>query len=110
TKPMPLQTETLHCDRRRPQPRSPRGSRGFSLVELLTTVAAISSVAAVGVGVVTQVQTVTADIKLEEDVKQANNAIAVYLTAGGSLNELTDPQAVLDKLKSKVSEEEGNDR
>ena len=41
--------------------------------------------------------------KLESDVITLNQAVKVYIANGGSLTGITDPQAVLDKMKTKLS-------
>lgn len=87
-----------------------RAMRGFSLVEILATVAVLSSLTAVGMGVVSHVQIAAVDSKLEQDVRQVNKAIQFYLASGGNLNGVTEPQQVLEKLKTRASAENALDR
>lgn len=87
-----------------------RGSRAFSLVELLVVLGLIVVGAGVGTAVVTKIQSTAMDAKLAEDVDQVNSAISLYLTGGGSLVGVTDPQAVVDRLKTVTTTEDGNDR
>lgn len=82
----------------------------FSLVELLALLALIGSLAAVGVGVVTHVQKSSLDTKLEQDVRQVNQAIRLYQAAGGNLEGVEEPQEVLDKLKTQATSEQSLDR
>ena len=83
---------------------------GLALVELVVTVAAISAVAVTGVAVVNHVQSSASDVKLESDVMEINNAIRIYRTAGGSLENVSDPQEVLNKLKTVATKENSHDR
>jgi prepilin-type N-terminal cleavage/methylation domain-containing protein len=84
--------------------------RGFSLVELIVVLGLIVVGAGVGTAVVSKVQTAAMDAKLVEDVDQVNTAISLYMTGGGTLAGVTDPQAVVDRLKTVTTTEDGNDR
>ncbi len=66
--------------------------------------------ASVGTVVVKQVQTNVSNSRLIRDVRQVNAAIAIYKTGGGSLDGLTEPQDVLDKMKTVTTTVGGNDR
>ena len=86
------------------------GTRGFTLVEVLVVVGLVMLGAGVGTAVVTKVQTSAMDAKLAEDVRQVNTAIRVYKTGGGTLSGITDPQIVINKLKTVATTEGGHDR
>ncbi|MEM7010717.1 MAG: VWA domain-containing protein [Verrucomicrobiota bacterium] len=73
---------------------------GFSLMEALIAIAVIGIVAAVAMSGISGVTTGAQATKLESDVSTINQAIDVYTANGGSLEGITKPQDVLDKLKT----------
>jgi len=79
---------------------------GISIVEMTLTIAAIAILATVSTFAVNGVYRNTQHRKLETDVKTLNSAIKIYLSNGGSLNSLSDPNAVLSKLKTSRSKTE----
>ena len=79
-------------------------------MEVLVVVGLVMLGAGVGTAVVTKVQTSAMDAKLAEDVRQVNTAIRVYKTGGGTLSGITDPQIVINKLKTVATTEGGHDR
>ncbi len=94
----------------KPRPlRFSRARRGYSLIEVLFTLGALSSVAAVGLTVVRQTVSPATETRLEADVRQINNAIVTYKVNGGDLTGITDAQAVVDKLKT-VVKDDGTDK
>ena len=73
------------------------------MVELLAVVAVIGILSGMGyVSYTGQRQTADAN-KLISDAAVVNRAVALYLASGGSLDGVTAPQAILDKLKSDAS-------
>ncbi|HWB03503.1 MAG TPA: choice-of-anchor A family protein [Verrucomicrobiales bacterium] len=84
--------------------------RAFSLFETLFVVAALSCLTAVSLTVVRQVISPTADTKLRADVRQINRAIATYRAHGGNLSGVTTPEAVVEKLKTVVTDEGDKDK
>ncbi len=72
----------------------------ISLVEILLAVGALAIVSAISVVAVTNVSRSSQHGKLESDVRTMNSAISLYLANGGSLESLSDPAAVLAKLKT----------
>jgi len=90
--------------------RRRRRLRAFSLVEIMVVLSLIVVGAGVGTAVVSKIQTAAMDTKLAEDVDQVNTAISLYVTGGGRLEGLTNPQAVVDRLKTVTTTEDGNDR
>jgi len=79
---------------------SSRFPSAFSLLETLFAVAVIGVLAAIGI---THHRASLEDLrvaKLEVDVATINTAIKSYLANGGSLVGVTEPQAILDKMKT----------
>lgn len=72
---------------------------GFSLMELVATIAIIALVAAVGVSLLADDPGSARTAKLESDLATLNQMVALYTADGGSLAGLSTPQAVIDKMK-----------
>lgn len=81
-------------------------SSGFSLFEALAAICIIGILAWAVIASQTNTPKGIALTKLESDVHTVNQAVKVYVASGGSLSGITDPQAVLDKMKSKLSAED----
>jgi len=64
------------------------------------TIVVIAIVSTVSVVALSHVNRNTQHQKLESDVRTVNSAISMYLANGGSLGTLSDPNAILTKLKS----------
>ncbi len=79
--------------------KSNHSANGFSLVELLMTIAVIGVMAGVTVTLLSGNPGAVKATKLESDVATLNQMVALYITDGGDLAGLTSPQAVLDKMK-----------
>ncbi len=73
---------------------------GISLVEMVLTIAVLAIVATVSVLAVSGVNRSAQHSKLETDVQTLNSAITLYVSNGGNLGLLSDPSAVLSKLKT----------
>ncbi len=74
--------------------------RGISMVELLATVVVIALIVSAGFILVGKVAENSKFTKLEVDVASINTSINVYLASGGNLDGLTEPQTIIDKLKT----------
>ncbi len=72
---------------------------GFSLVELIMTIALISVLASIGIMMVASQPVAVKNTKIHSDVATLNSMVALYLADGGQLDGLTKPQAVLDRMK-----------
>ena len=72
---------------------------GFSVLEVLTSVAVISIVAALALKMTTSAKTNVQSIKLTSDVQKLNEVVSIYLANGGTITGDT-PQSVLDQLKT----------
>ncbi len=83
-----------------PSPLVRRPSSGFTVVEIMISVAVMGILAAVAMNVMGSTQSNVKKAKLTSDVQKLNSIVAVYLGEGGSLAGITDPQAVLDQLKT----------
>ncbi|MFT5412103.1 MAG: prepilin-type N-terminal cleavage/methylation domain-containing protein [Verrucomicrobiales bacterium] len=81
--------------------------QGFTLVEMLSVVIAISIL--VGVMFVTIIQTSgnVRNVKLKNDVNALNKTVQVYLANGGSMEGIGTIGAVLFKLKTTADEDSG---
>lgn len=79
--------------------RVPRDS-GYSLLELLIVVAVLSSVAAGGYLLVTNVTVAARQTRLQSEVATVNGAVRSYLTHGGSIPADADGQRVINLLKT----------
>lgn len=66
----------------------------------MLVIAIISVMAGSAFLVLTNVQKNTLDTKLMHDVAAINQALTTYRNSGGTVNGLTDPQDVLDRLKT----------
>jgi prepilin-type N-terminal cleavage/methylation domain-containing protein len=84
----------------KPSWRNLRRADGFSLLELLIVVAALSSVAAMGFMGFADTGDAVKAAKLRQDVAAINSAVKTYLVYGGDLSAVTDANAVLAKLKT----------
>lgn len=75
---------------------------GFTLVEILVTLAIIGILTAIGVVTLTGAKEDVRKKKLEQDVVVVNNAIDAFLAAGGSSSQLTASN-VIGALKQRVA-------
>lgn len=73
---------------------------GVSLVEIVLTVVAIGVLASISVLAVSNISQNTQSQKLESDVTHLNSAITMYLANGGDLSGVSEPNDVLNRLKS----------
>ena len=74
--------------------------RGFSLVQLVLTVAIVAIVSSIGVISITQYRSAAIDQKLRSDVAALNNASRVFLSSGGNFTGATTADEVLARLKT----------
>jgi hypothetical protein len=72
---------------------------GFSVMELVVSVAVIGLLATVAVHMMGGIPSSVKNRKLESDVVMLNQLVGLYLSDGGSLSGASTPQAVIDKLK-----------
>ncbi len=75
-------------------------SRGFSLTELIIAIVLMGLLASIAVSLYSKTKISASTTKLRTDVVRLNQLITQYLADGGSLDGLTTPDAVLDKLKT----------
>jgi prepilin-type N-terminal cleavage/methylation domain-containing protein len=75
----------------------------FSLPEILLTLAIVSLLATMAASNLFTVRATVAHTKLRTDVARLNRIITIYRAEGGSVAGLTDPQAILDKLKTRLT-------
>ena len=74
--------------------------RGFSLVESLVSATLLACFASVAIPVMVTSDDSVDATKMRHDVDCLNHLLSSYQTAGGSLDGLNSPQAVLDKLQA----------
>ncbi|MEM9282386.1 MAG: choice-of-anchor K domain-containing protein [Verrucomicrobiota bacterium] len=77
--------------------------RGFSLMEVMVTVASAGVLASIVFITTSNVIENSKDRRLTSDIETVNRAVKVYLANGGSLDDVESPEAVLKKLKSTAS-------
>lgn len=73
---------------------------GFSLLELLIVLGALSSVLAMGFIHLSNTHQAATATKLTQDVAAMNRAVRTYKLSGGDLTTATTPDAVMAKLKT----------
>ena len=73
---------------------------GFSLVEVVMAVALIAIIAGIGVLGMHKYREGSEHAKLEGDVVALNQAAQLFRVSGGSLASITDPQEVIEQLKT----------
>ena len=74
---------------------------GFSLVEVMITILVIAVLGGVALTSFGTTRESTSRIAVQGDASMINKAIQAYISSGGSLDGVTDPNAVLAKLKTK---------
>ncbi len=78
--------------------------RGFSLLELLIALGAISCVVAMGIVQFSGTTSPVKEAKLRQDVAALNRAVSTYRISGGDLNTISTGAAVLHKLKTTAAQ------
>lgn len=86
----------------------PTRKTGFSLIEVLVVISVLAIVAGTAFSFISGIKESSDDLKLDSDVRKVNSAVGIYKAMGGSLDGLTDPQEVLDKLKTVVNADLAN--
>jgi len=81
-------------------------SHGFSLVEILVAIAALSTLVGIGLVAITRVPDDARKKKLDQDVAIVNNAIDAFLMAGGSAGQLSEAN-VISALKQRIGPSSG---
>jgi prepilin-type N-terminal cleavage/methylation domain-containing protein len=84
--------------------RQNRWLRAFSLVEILCVVVVIGMIAGIVLPSIGPVRTSASQTKLSSDVAVLNRAIALYVAEGGSLDGVTNPLEVIERLKTRTSD------
>lgn len=84
---------------------NPRHS-GFTLMEVIIVIAVLGVIGSVAFVATNQVSKASRSQKLQSEIATLNSAINVYLSNGGSLASLQDPNDILTKLKTSRSEKE----
>lgn len=72
----------------------------FTIVEIVITVAVMGILAGLAMNIMGSTHSNVKRAKLTSDIQKLNSIVSVYLGEGGSLNGLSDPQAVIDQLKT----------
>lgn len=82
------------------QALKPLPPSGFSLVELILTIAMVSVLVSIIIMRTGSQGTAVGDLKLEADVRQLNQMVNLYKADGGSVTGLTRVGDVMEKLKN----------
>lgn len=77
--------------------------KAFSLLEVVIAISVLAVVSSIAVSSFFGLNKSAHEQKLVNDVATLNSAVSVYVVSGGSLGTLSDPQQVLDKLKTTVT-------
>ena len=77
--------------------------RGFSLIEILMVVAAMSTIGAIGIVQLGNTTTAVKSTKLQQDVAAVNRAVKTYVMSGGDLMTVQTGEQVIERLKSVAS-------
>ena len=88
-------------ERAKPMKMMPPNNLGFTMVELLVTVAVVAILSSIAIPIVRGFPDAAKKDKLEQNVIMVNNAIDTYLASGGESTNLTSAN-VIDALKSRV--------
>lgn len=83
-----------------------KASAGIGMIELLVTIGVLGIVATLTTLAVSGVNKKSQHNKLTSDVQTLNSALKLYITGGGDLSGISDPNAVLAKLKTSLSKED----
>ncbi len=75
---------------------------GFALVELLVIIAGLGVISSIGYLSVTGGQAAARENKLISDSGAVNRSIQMYLASGGNFVGVTEPNAILEKMKSQA--------
>lgn len=70
------------------------------MIEVMITVAVLGIVAAIAIPSISSLNKGVQKSSLQSDVATINRSVAAYLASGGKLDGITDPQVVLDRIKS----------
>ena len=81
---------------------------GFTLIEIISVLATIAFVGTLAITLTAATVERSADQKLRSDVNTLNQAVNMYLANGGDLSTATDSTDVLNRLKTKLSDEDAN--
>jgi prepilin-type N-terminal cleavage/methylation domain-containing protein len=84
-------------------PQIRRRSKGFSLLEVLITLATISTVAAMAYVGATDTTSAARSVKLMQDVAALNRAVKTYASSGGDLSSMTTASQAIARLKTMAS-------
>ncbi|MEM7014781.1 MAG: VWA domain-containing protein [Verrucomicrobiota bacterium] len=83
-----------------------RRTRAFSLMEAIVAIAILGVIVAIAMTGVSNFKDSSEQAKLDSDVSAINQAIKVYIASGGNLTGVTEPQDILDKLKTRRAAED----
>ena len=80
--------------------KSHKSKRGVTLVELLISIAVLSTLSAIAIFAATNLSGATKKQKLMADVATLNSALRVYQANGGDLSGVTNAAGALTRMKS----------
>ncbi len=77
----------------------------FTLIEVLVSIVVLSLLGGAGYVAVSESRNAARESKLNSDVAALNAAIPLYESSGGSLEGITDPEVVIEKLQTVATED-----
>lgn len=77
---------------------------GFSFVDAMTAIAIIGILGFLGVLVAQRVKPAVESTKMDVEVAALNSALKVYISNGGKIEGMTDPDLIIAKLKTRINE------
>ena len=83
---------------------------GFSILEIMTTVAVIAALVTVGLIAAQKWEEASDASKLRNDVFALNRAVQVFRVSGGSVDEIVEVGDVINRLKSVLAEAEKEEK
>ncbi|MEX1117586.1 MAG: DUF4114 domain-containing protein [Terrimicrobiaceae bacterium] len=79
--------------------------KGFALAEMLVIIAGLGIISSIGYISVAGGQAAARENKLISDAGAVNRSIQMYLASGGDFVDVTNPNDILDKMKSQATED-----
>ncbi len=83
-----------------------RRNAGMSYIQMIATVAVVGVISGVAMMKMINVNDVAEEQRLGNQVASLNSAVKIYVSSGGSLENLTSAQSVVDKMKTMAANSE----
>jgi type II secretory pathway pseudopilin PulG len=82
--------------------------KAFSLIEIVTMVALLGIIVLIGIKAISNLAPATKMTRIQTQVAQLNSAINMYVSSGGSLENIDSAAEVLGRLKTKMTAAQAN--